>query len=175
MREAIPKNIEGFKNMEPDDLTLRELTENEKEVIERFVKKYNVKCTIPAVFAFIVGTAFPLVALIAMEEMNKEIIEFAICFAGLFYIVGIFMLRNRLKEISKLKGLQVGLANGVWSYRGSTNSSRSYYMDVVFSEEKRRMKNVICLKNDYEKVNQGDKVLVFAYDKRKAYGCIIKE
>ena len=45
-------------------------------------------------------------------------------------------------------------------------------MDVVFPEKKRRIKKVYCMKKDYEDVNQGDEVLVFAFT--KAYACRVK-
>ncbi len=174
MRPTIPKNIDDYKNIEADDLSLRAVNTEEQERIERFVKRHNGKSTLPILLAFFVGTAVPVLALSTMKEMDTELLMFALCFGGLFYVVAFLTIKNRLKATAPLKGVQTGLANGVWSYKAGNKSRRSYYIDVVFPDEKRRIKKVSCLKDDYEDVNQGDEILVFTYDKRRAYGCRVK-
>jgi len=51
MRDTIPKNIDGYKDANAEDLSIREVTEEEREAISRYLKKLRAKPVVPTILA----------------------------------------------------------------------------------------------------------------------------
>ena len=58
--------------MEAEDLSLREMTEAERECIQRYLKKLRAKPLVPSILAIVVGTVMPVLLLFCIKEWSPD-------------------------------------------------------------------------------------------------------
>lgn len=167
MKKSIPKNIPNYINITPDKLSSRTMTTEEKNIISSFIKKsnrHNKKGMIMAVF---IGFSFALLCI------YNGIFDFAV-FVGcsICFIIAFSISRKLLPSTISCKYIQIGQLNSIWSL--GKKSSRICYFDVVFPDSLTRIKDVICLPLEYHSAKENDYILVFSYDGKTSYGCIIR-
>ena len=175
MKECIPKPIDGYKDINPKELTLKKLTPDEQRCLHEFKEHQKGGFIFLASVCAMIGILIPAVTIynlvidnmVPMDDLIASII-----FGLLFGIaIPIFVIRIRKGYDRPIIGAKVGYLNGIWSMHKGGNSKRHYYFDVKFTDDNTRMKCVICSRRDvYYSVNPNDKILVITYAGQKAYG-----
>lgn len=169
MKRTIPKNIPNYTNITPDKLSTRPLNTNEKEIVAKFIKNYNRQSIAGIIIAIGLGLTFSLLCI------YNGIFDFA-AFIGCFicFLVAFFISRKIIPSTFSCKHIQVGQLHGVWSLRNNSSHNKLYYFDVIFPDSLTRIKNVNCTQTEYSKAKENDYILVFSYDGKISYGCIIR-
>lgn len=167
MRESIPRPIDGYREIKPSELEEREVTTEERKLIKQFRKKYNSSKNLLTVFFFAWSSLFTYLA-----WFNSDLDTLILAFCFYFAIALAFKGRIPSRVPSKI---QIGHINGKWSMcKGNNSTHRNTYFNVIFPENSTQLRKIICSKNDFEIAEKSEQVLVFTYNGKVAYGCLLK-
>ena len=173
MNDRITKDNE-YKDIKVSELGYRELNAEEKVLVQKFVKEYNGTFYILFVVFFIFGCL--LTALVVYNVFwlgdNDALSTLAIVF--IFFLVAFFIFKMAIPKNKSCVKVQDGVLNGVWRRVSVSGSGKNehFYLDVIFPLNGTRLRKTNCSLEDYKKGKVGSKVLVFAFDNRKAFGIV---
>ena len=177
MKPHIPKHDPRYRNIRPEELRQRTLTEPEAEMIRKLKKDLNGTSTVVGWFAFFMGLAFQGISLYILylgQSSTKDILGLAVG-TLIFWIGGFWCLHGRIPKHAAATHAQYGLVNEKWpspARSGNTNG-RTYYLDVIFPDTGTRIQKVICDYKDYKRAEQGQQVLAVVFEKRnQAFGAL---
>ena len=180
MKPHIPKHDPRYRNIRPEELRQRTLTEPEAEMIRKLKKDLNGTSTVVGWFAFFMGLAFQGISLYLLylgQSSTKDVLGLAVG-TLIFWIGGFWCLHGRIPKHAAATHAQYGLVNGKWpspARSGNTNG-RTYYLDVIFPDTGTRIQKVICDYKDYKRVEQGQKVFAVVFEKRnQAFGTLLSK
>ncbi len=181
MKPTIPKSNNNYRLVEPNELPLISLSDQEKLKINAFKKTMNASPTVGGCFAFIMGILFLILNVYTYRtgQHDSESI-LALCLGALlFWTVGILSFLGRIPKKSCCIHAQYGIVNGKWpgmAHNSSGSSRQKYFLDIIFPDTGTRYKQAICCQKDYKRVVKGQRVLAFALDERKRnrlYGILV--
>ena len=175
MENRIPKSNE-YKDIEISELGVRELTDEESALVQRFVKNNNSSYYAFTILGIIFGCLFLVLMFYSLFFLeDNEAFLVGLGGALIFFLVAFMEARNIISKDKKCVKVQDGILNGIWKKTSGNTSSSTvhYYLDVIFPLNGTRCRKINCQKEDYEKGENGSKVLVFSFNNRKAFGIII--
>ena len=174
MENRIPRDNE-YKDIEISELGVRELTDNENTLVQKFVKNNNSKYYLSSIIGIIFGCLF-LALMIYNVVFLKDNEVFFVGLGGalIFFLVAFMFSRNIIPKNKKCVKVQDGILNGVWNKTSGSASSSTvhYYLDVIFPLNGTRCRKINCQKEDYKKGKAGSKVLVFSFNNTKGFGIV---
>lgn len=179
MKPSIPRSNSEYRLVNPDELPLISLSDQEKKMIDSFRRDINGTSTIAGYFAFIMGILFLLLFVYSYQtgQYDTESSLALTLGALLFWFVGGLSLRSRIPKDWQCTHGQYGIANGKWpGHNSSGGSGQNYFLDIIFPDTRTRCKQTICCSKDYKRVEKGQKVLVFVFDGRRrprVYGILL--
>lgn len=169
MKPSIPRSNSEYRLVNPDELPLISLSDQEKKMIDSFRKDINGTSVIMGYFAILMGILFllffaPYDAFFALGTL-------------LWWFLGGLSLRSSIPKDWQCTHGQYGIANGKWpGHNSSGGSGQNYFLDIIFPDTRTRCKQTICCSKDYKRVEKGQKVLVFVFDGRRrprVYGILL--
>lgn len=155
--------------VEPEELSLIPLSEEETAKIQAEIKRINADKIFSTGFGIFMGIPF-LVVNILTYRIGGYNLEFILMFGLIslvFWLFALLQFLTRIPQDTQCIHAQYGVVNGKWSHNSSSGSSnRKFYLDVVFPETSTRYKQALCTKNDYEQAELGQRVFTFVLDGR---------
>ena len=172
MKNQLPKPIDGITDIKPHELHMEQLTSKKLDMITEFVNRKNKHIKFMSVFAFVIGTVFAIIFLLATYNSNitTDDIITIIGFTGIFYLVGYINWKQQFPPATHITGLMTGTLNTIWWMTSTKKNKRKYYLDVVFTTTNMRLKNVQCSKQLIETLSPNDLILVFTWNGNTAFG-----
>ena len=173
MNDRITRDNE-YKDIKVSELGYRELSEEEKVLVQKFVKEYNGTFYILFVLFFIFGCLLTALVVYNVFWLGDNETLSALVIAFIFFLVSFFIFKMAITKNKKCVKVQDGVLNGVWrSVRVSgSNKYEHFYLDVIFPLNGTRFRKVNCFEKDYKKGKAGDKVLVFSFNNKKVFGIV---
>lgn len=171
--EEINRRNSNLSDIEVYEMKLNPIEQEHLQLVEKKKRKEKIQYVLGFLIFGVFSGLFMWGGIGALLNNDiKEVWWGALIF--LFFGVVFFLpIIKILKQIFRpgIKKCQYAHVTGKYKCRSSNN--KSYYINVIFEDTDKRFAEVSCTEKEYNKVTNGERILVISFDNEIAEACLL--